>query len=188
MITGTDIRHAVQAALAAGMRDALDGIGARYGFDPGVLLDLDIVPGLDAESFIEDPLPVGVIIAGGVVEGSVEMSGAGRMSASWRIDVLTVVSSTTRDETIMLAELYAAAVRQVLLADQSLGGLGAGTEWVDEAYDELGTEDSRTIAASRVGVEIRVADALGEPPGVDEPPTGIVIGHHETVYPVPVSS
>jgi hypothetical protein len=53
-----------------------------------------------------------------------------------------------------------------MLQHPSLNGLALGTRWIDESYDELDYDDSRTIAAGLVslGIEIdAVVDAFGGP-------------------------
>jgi hypothetical protein len=73
---------------------------------------------------------------------------------------------TSRETTADLVELYTAAVRMAMLQHPSLDGLALGTRWIDESYDELEYDDSRTIAAGLVnfGVDIdAVVDAFGGP-------------------------
>src|SRR5690606_6246252 len=79
----------------------------------------------------------------------------------WAIGVGAVVSGQDRDNTFDLAEIYAAAIRSLVMQQPSLSGFAAGIDWLGERFDELlGPEDLSTIAAGTLQLEVEVRGTL----------------------------
>jgi hypothetical protein len=73
--------------------------------------------------------------------------GDGTYSAWWSMGIGFAAAARDADASAFLAKLYGAAARKVLIDKKSLGGFVQSTEWVDESYDDLVTEEERTIRA-----------------------------------------
>lgn len=129
------------------------------------------------ERWDEDQLPACLVIVPGLAEQP-EKHGS-KWKARWAVGIGCVVSAKTREDTLDLCGIYTAAVRALLLQNASLGGVSDGIDWVGERYDELPTEDSRTIAA---GQSLFVVDVLGVVDSLGGPTDPITIQSHlETV-------
>lgn len=114
-------------------------------------------------------LPACIVVSPAIVEKP-QRRGDGTYSAVWGVGVGVVVTSTTKEGSLGLASLYAAAVRAAFLQHQSLGGFASGVEWEDERYDEIGSEDTRTMAAAIVQFSMKIDSVLDGFGGVSEPP------------------
>ena len=57
-----------------------------------------------------------------------------------------------------------------MLQHPSMGGFAQGCRWIDEDYDELGYDDSRTIAAGIVSLGLEVNEVLNCYGGPKAPP------------------
>jgi len=51
-----------------------------------------------------------------------------------------------------------------------MGGFANGCDWMDESYDELDFDDSRTIAAGMISLGVEVADVIDSSMGIATPP------------------
>ena len=100
------------------------------------------------ESFPDDILPLCVVVSPGIVDQPTK-EGDGTYSAWWALGVGFAAAARDVEAAAFLAKTYGAAARSILLWKQSLGtdGLVAKVEWVDESYDDLVTEDDRSVRA-----------------------------------------
>jgi hypothetical protein len=48
----------------------------------------------------------------------------------------------------MLAKIYGAAVRAIMLQKPSLGGVSSGIEWYDESYRDVSVDQQRTVRSA----------------------------------------
>lgn len=163
--SGKTVRLAVRDTIRTNLRGYLDAVAVQDGRAAGALPEFrSYVSSFDTDKFQEDQLPTCVIVAPGMAEAPVRR-GSGKYEATWAVAVAAVVSGQNRENTFELVELYAAAIRAVLVNGKSLGGIATATEWLDERYDELAFEDLRTIAAGivhfAVTLEVVISD-LGE--------------------------
>jgi hypothetical protein len=189
IITGEDVRQATIAHLKRWTPVMLSEVAAQSGRERGDL------PGFRAwgvaknvDNWPENQLPACVVVAPGLAERP-ERHGDGTYRAKWSVGIGAVVSGQDLESTRSLVELYTAAVRSAMLQHPSLAQwdeaqekyvpFALGVEWLDESYDELGFNDSRTIAAGVVSliVEVdRVLDSFGgpvHPPPPPDPPPGV---------------
>lgn len=162
IITGRDVRLAVQDTLRRGVRTFLDEVGSDTGRIAGALpVFRSYVSSFDTDKFEEDQVPACVIVAPGLI-GSPTHRGSGQHEATWSVAVASVVSGQDRENTFELVELYAAATRAVLIHERSLGGVAVSTDWLNERYDELDFDDVRTIAAGIVQFAVTVETAIDD--------------------------
>jgi hypothetical protein len=117
-------------------------------------------------------LPSIVVVSPGLSSRAApQQEGDGSFNVAFSIAVGVFVSSDTRKHTIRLVRLYTAIVRAIMIQKQSLGGMGAGTYWLDESYDDSFTfMDDQTISAGQVIFEIWVGQVLNRYGGPNPPP------------------
>ena len=114
----------------------------------------------------EEIIPAVVVVSPGT-DGDPVMRGDGRYEATWTVGVAIVVAAATRNDTHSLAMAYSAAVRAALTQRPSLGGFAAGTTWGGESYDDLPSEDARSLQAGYQIFNVTVEDVMnarGGPP------------------------
>lgn len=173
IVTGADVRVAVRETVRLWSRDYLSEIARHSGRATGDLPSFrTYASALDMEKFAEDQLPACIIVAPGLLDAPERKSKQYR--AQWGVGVGVVVSGQDRDNTFELCELYTAAVRALIVQHPSLGDFAEGVSWVGERYDELGTDDLRTIAAGTVQLSVDVANVVDPTTGLTAPqdPTG----------------
>lgn len=124
----------------------------------------------DFEKWPEDQLPCVLVISPGLAEPPTR-EGDGTYSARWALGTGVIVSSRSQEETNEYAKLYSAAIRAALLQNGSLAGFAEGTWWEDERYNDLPSEDGRSLAAGQnlFTVEVRGVLASKEGPGTPDP-------------------
>lgn len=94
-----------------------------------------------------EQIPAIMVVSSGLA-GKPAREGDGSYRASWIIGVGAVVSARDAQSTRLLAGHYAAAIRMLLL--QKRDAQWEGITWEDEGYDEIGTEEGRSLAGARV--------------------------------------
>lgn len=121
-------------------------------------------------SFPEDKMPLCVVVSPGLSDPPTK-EGDGTYSGWWALGVGFATVARDADASNFLAKVYGAAARAILLQNSSLGGISQGTEWIDESYDELVTEDDRVVRACylifRFNVWNVVTKNAGPPPPAD---------------------
>ena len=135
----------------------------------------------DLEQFDENQLPAIIVMSSGLSDTPVHY-GDGSYSASWDVNVATVVTASDAESTRKLAKLYGAAVRAVVVQKPSLGGFASGADWLDESYDDLpGVDEERTFAVTSMYFSVSVDSVINrlggprtypfiEPPDEDTQP------------------
>jgi len=157
IITGIDVEKAAADTIQLWLPDYLAEVGAKYGFARGTLpVFRSYVPALTIDKFEEDQTPSCVIVAPGTLDVPERRQGAANVR--WSLGIGCVVSGKDRDNTRLLAVIYAAAVRTMLLQKSSLGGFAEGVNWISERYDSLpaSAEMARTLGAGvlQFGVDV----------------------------------
>jgi hypothetical protein len=88
----------------------------------------DVQPGED--------WPKVVVLSPGLADAPVA-KGDGQYYASWRLGVGVACAATNESLANMLARVYGAAVRAIMVHKQSLNGIAQVVRWVEESYDDL---------------------------------------------------
>lgn len=159
VITGTQVRAAAESTIRAWFPDYIAEAAQISGRDRDTLPTFrSYVPMLDMDKFDEQQLPACVIVAPGLVQ--VPYRHEMLYDGAWALGIGTVVSGQDERNTLELVELYAAAVRALILQHASLGGFADGVLWETERYDELDTNDQRTIAAGIVQFTVHVSNVV----------------------------
>jgi len=143
---------------------------------------------VEVEHWPEDQLPGCIVVSPGLLP-SPEKHGS-RYNAEWAIAVASIVSGNDWDSTMDLVNYYTAAARSALLQHPSLGGYALGIRWIDESYNELGVEDSRTIASGVVSFGVEIANVVDVSLGVQTVPVDPCLepGNFGTVQSTPLST
>jgi hypothetical protein len=98
------------------------------------------------DSFPTDRMPMCVVVSPGLAEQPTK-EGDGKYSAWWGLGIGFAAAARDADSSHILATIYGAAARAIMLHHSSLGGFANGVEWIDESYDDLVNEEERTIRA-----------------------------------------
>ncbi|HEU5046066.1 MAG TPA: hypothetical protein VFT75_18245 [Nocardioidaceae bacterium] len=104
----------------------------------------------------EDQMPACVIVAPGT-DGAPERH-HGKITMQWAVGIGCIVSGQDVDSTYDLARTYVAAVRALMLQQSSLGGFADAVDLVSERYDDLATQQLRTLCAGVVQLSVRVSN------------------------------
>lgn len=122
------------------------------------------------DSFPEDKMPMCVVVSPGLADPPTR-EGDGTYSADWAIGVGFAAQAKDADSSHAMATIYAAAGRALLLQHTSLGGVAHGIEWIDESYDDLVTEENRTIRAAYNIYRVSIWDVVKKGAGPVAPTT-----------------
>lgn len=132
----------------------------------------------DFEKWPEDQLPCVLLVCPGLAEQPMP-NGGGVYRAKYALGLAVIVSAATMSDTAELAKLYVACMRAALLQHSSLEGFAIGVDWLDENYDDLPSDDDRSLGAGQAVFAVEL-DAFArrwngpvtpsEPPPVDTDP------------------
>lgn len=147
IITGKDVREAVVVMIKRWEPTYRALINDRY--DKALPAFRSYVAAVDLDKMVEDQVPSCVVVAPGLMDVPERHARDGYV-ARWAVGVGVVVSGLSRENTLELAELYAAIVRSIILQQYDESGIINATYWVGERYDELDTTNARTLAAGVV--------------------------------------
>lgn len=125
------------------------------------------------EKWPEDQLPTVLVISTGLAEPP-KQRGDGKIDVCFLTGLAVIVSADTPENTNKIAKAYTAAIRAALAQHKSLGGKTDGLTWLDEKYDDLPPEQTRTIGAGQLVFEVdvkNVTDASAGPlsPTIEDP-------------------
>ena len=99
------------------------------------------------ERWPENHLPAIIVAAAGLLETPVK-DGEGYYRGRWGVEVAAVCSASSGAATRELAMIYAAAVRGAMLQRRSLGEDLQCTDWLDESYDDVPSEQRRSLVSA----------------------------------------
>lgn len=166
MITATHIRRWTQDVLTAHLAAHIDAAAA----DP--LVDMtDMLPTPRVRSWTRLPdyraldegqSPAIIVTSTGLTgtpDREARDAGGGDYRASWQVTVYCFVRATTYHDVADLVGLYTGAIRECLL-QRRLPGHSASVEWMDEGYNEVDTDDARSIGAGQVTLRVSLADVV----------------------------
>jgi hypothetical protein len=120
----------------------------------------------------EDQLPVVVVISPGW-NGRPRRDGRGAALVPWGLTVAVVASAMSLAKTRENALVYVGALRTLIAQHQSLDGLAAGVDCIDESYRLIPFVRTRSLFAAQAVFTVTVPDAftygLGVPPWMRPP-------------------
>lgn len=103
----------------------------------------------DNNQFVEDQLPALIIVSPGTIN-TPRKSGDQVYEADYRVMIVAIISSNSRENVNHNARVYAAAVRAILVRTPGLGGVTTGGIWEGESFDEGPEEQGRSLASVTV--------------------------------------
>jgi hypothetical protein len=107
----------------------------------------------------EDQLPVVVVVSPGFARPP-RTAGDGRVRAYFSIGAGVIVSAARREAARENGQLYAAAMRALVMQNESLDGFATGVELLDEDYSDFPFISTRTLMSARVVFVVAVDDVV----------------------------
>lgn len=173
LVSGRDVELAALAMLKRWTPTYLAEAERQTGRDPKALPRMrSWTTTNEFEKWPEDQLPSVLLISPGLAEPP-SPDGRGYYRAKFSLGLAVIVSANTADSTAALAKLYCAVLRACMVQHQSLEGFASGVDWMDETYDDLPSEDGRTLGAGQLifAVEVEaIARRWNGPAFPSEPP------------------
>lgn len=159
VVTGHDVEAAMEATVRLWSPDYLAEVAEQSSRARGDLAPFrSYVHMVDLAKYNEDQIPTCVIVAPGTVDTPERHSGD--YDAPWGVGLGAVVSGQDAENTYELVSLYVAALRALVVQHKSLGNFASDTYWVGERYDELTSDDARTIMAGVAQFNVYVEDVV----------------------------
>lgn len=169
IVSGRDVELAALATLKAWSSTYLAEAERQTGREVGSLPRVRTwTTSPDFEKWPEDQLPCVLLISPGLVDPP-DADGAGKYRARFSLGIANIASTATADETADVAKLYCAAHRTCLLQHPSLDGFAAGVTWLDENYDDLPFDDTRSLGAGKAIFAVEVRDISTRYRGPQDP-------------------
>lgn len=184
MITGGDVELAVRDMLAEWLPPYLCVAEEKHGWKVGGTPWPKgwVFTGRDLQKLNSDQLPCVVIMAGGILEPPIKEGAPGTLTATWTLDIGAIFSAAWGRSSRQHSQLYAAAIRTLMMQRPLALGPGAVVDLQGEVYDESDISDSRTYSASVVSFHIEVREvgwAAGGPPPLVSPPDDPTVPYDE---------
>jgi hypothetical protein len=181
IITGNDVEEAALATLRQWAPRYIEEVCRQRGYDPDDYLaePRGYIVASDFSKWPEDQLPVALVISPGW-SGRPRRDGHGRVLATWNLAAGVISSAYDLEHTRRAGLDYVAAFRTLIAQQESLGGLAEGVDFIDESYDVLPFNQTRSLFAAQALLSVTVADTFsyGHGPGgpwgpPPDPPTPI---------------
>ena len=175
IVTGDDVQQRVTDHIRTWIDAYLAEVASQHG-RPRSLTD-DRLPtfasytksAYGVDKWPEDQVPACIVVVSGLT-GRMEPHGDGTVSAEWSVGAGAICSAMDIDSTTEVTQLYTAALRVLMLQQSSIGGFASATRWIDERYDPLSFDKSRTMAAGIVNLGVMVSSVLNSRLGPKDPP------------------
>jgi hypothetical protein len=160
IVTGHDVEQWVLELLRRWSGTYLSEVERQHGYEAGAIARVKgWAIGVSFDKWPEDQLPAVIVVSPGLVPPPTK-TGEGRYSARWRIDVGIVCSAATQEKSHEQAMLFVAAHKAIIAQHPSLEGHAAGALWLDESYDQLDYDDSRSLYSGTASFAVEVDNVL----------------------------
>lgn len=113
--------------------------------------------GVSFDTWPEDQVPGVLVICPGLVPPPVK-GGDGIYRARWNVQIGCCCSARTQLESHTMAQHFVEAHRWIILQRPSLEGYALAVDWLDESYDPITYDDSRSLYAGYASFAIEVDD------------------------------
>lgn len=149
IVTEEYVRDALEAHLRLWSPAYIAQVAAQMGLEgtPPPFASYDPVDE-GVTTWPDDRLPAAVLVVGGWPEKAINRGG--KLYAGWTVGVGTVASGQDNRGARKLIACYTAAVRACVWQHPSLGGAVSGCELLDESYNDLHDDSTRTLRGGRV--------------------------------------
>lgn len=169
IVTGYDVEGWVVDQLKAWSSTYLAEVERQHGIEACSLQRVrgwSLAPTFD--KWPEDQLPGVLVVCRGLVPPPLK-SGDGKYRAKWAVDVGVICSARTQADSHSLAMLFLAAHAEIVIGKPSLGGHATGVAWLDEQYDQLVYDDTRSLYTGTATFAIEVPDVRTAATGPTQP-------------------
>jgi hypothetical protein len=159
VVTADEVCQAVATILETFLPDVLASIPDDRTIDPPS--SYSQVPTREAVLQAEAELPaVGIFSAG--LSGPPVRDEDGNWSKTWRVTVVGYVRAGSYTDTQWMCRTLAPLILAVLAQNQTLGGIAASVTPIDETYDVVDSDASRTLAGCAVDIDVEVQDSFND--------------------------
>lgn len=107
------------------------------------------------DNFVENQLPAIIMVSPGFSRPPT-IEGDGQMNGYFAFGVGVIVSARDKESTNNVLAIYLGALMALMLQKRSLGRLAWGCDLIDMSSDELGDEDSRSLAGGQMEFELYI--------------------------------
>ena len=192
VITGTDVERSLENTLQLFLPDYLAEVAEQHGYARGYLpMPASWSLSNEVDNWPEDQLPACIVVCPGLIDAP--SRNGGKFDAVWGVSVAWVVSSQDRRLTRELLQLYLGATRAAIVQHQSLPqwnedlgktvtGIATGIDWIDEGYDDVPIDSTRTLGAGRISLGIQVSDVVDVSKGIGNPSENPGNGQSESTF------
>jgi hypothetical protein len=174
IVSANDVEQAVLATLKKWSSTYIAELERQHGYTAGELQRVRgwvLAPTFD--KWPEDQLPGVLVVSPGLIPPPMR-DGDGTYRATWSVDVGCCCSARDQQRSHELAQMFVAAHKAIVLQRPSLGGFATACKWMNESYDALAYDDTRSLYAGYATFAIEVANVvttLAGPTSTDDPLT-----------------
>lgn len=169
IITGFDVEQWVLALLKKWSGTYISEVERQHGYPAGTLQRVrgwGVAPSFD--KWPEDQIPGVLVVSPGLVPPPVKV-GTGRYRARWRVDVGAICSASTPTKSHEQAQMLIAAHKAIVIQRPSLEVGAIAADWVDEQYDPLTFDDTRSLYAGYASLAVEIDDVVSTSHGPTTP-------------------
>jgi hypothetical protein len=160
IVTANDVEQWVVALLRKWSGTYISELERQHGYAAGTLARVKgWTLATTFDKWPEDQVPGLLVVSPGLIPPPVK-SGGGVYRATWRVDVGCLCSARTMQQSHEQAQLMIAAHKSIVAQKPSLEGHAIGAAWVDETYDPLDFDDTRSLYAGYASFAIEVDNVL----------------------------
>jgi hypothetical protein len=159
IVAACDVEQALLELVQLWLADYLAEVERQHGLEVGYLpTPRSWLVSSDVEKMPEDQTPAVVVASPGMTDPP-RVEGDGMYIARWRVQVAVHLSARGNALSLRLVRLYVAALRTLIVQQQSLGALVLRRiDLLDERYDTLPSIDDRTVCTALVELAVEVGD------------------------------
>lgn len=160
IVTGYDVEQWVLALLVRWSSTYIAELERQHGYQAGALSRVrGWAYGPTFDKWPEDQLPGVLVVCPGVVPPP-DRDGDGVYRARWNVQIGCCCSANTQQKSHELAQMYVAAHKAIVAHRPSLEGHAESARWLDESYDPLDYDETRSLYAGYATFSIEVDDVL----------------------------
>lgn len=159
--TGTEIKNAVIETLQTWLPTYLQEVEHQLDRPRGDIVAPKVYKKTNTFDTIDVVnIPVCLVVCPGLA-GRPAHEGDGYYRAPFTLGIACIVSARDEESTKEVADIYGAAVRACMLQKRlSVTGLDSDVDWIEESYDDIPEQDSRTLGAAQVIFTVTVYDVV----------------------------
>jgi hypothetical protein len=158
IVTGSDVEDWCIALFKRWISTYLSEVERQHELAQGYYArPRSFVRAISFDQWPEDQLPRLVMTSAGQATPPTKDS-RGLYTCRWVMGFGCVCSARYQEEAHEMALIYVAAVRTLIIQRPDLDGYASGTVWLDERYDDLVYDDSRSLSAGQAHFTVTVEE------------------------------